>query len=115
MSLISLVDSFSKTMASSKAAVHDSGSSAVRDAVKDNRDNPTMKETESVVDELNKMSSMFNDNLIRFTLDHDTKRIVVKVIDSDTEEVVREIPERHSIRLLNHFREQMGVLFDKSI
>ena len=58
---------------------HDSGA--------DKRDNPGIDEVKSVVKELNRMSSMFNDNIIRFTLDENTKRIIVKVIDSETEEV----------------------------
>ncbi len=125
MSIINIVDSFSNIagVKSSEKANAQSSGPAVKDSALNERLTSSGKEkgvlfreeVDAVVSELNKMSSMLNNNIIRFTLDDRTNNIVVKVIDSETDEVVREIPTKHSRELLEHFREKLGVLLDKSI
>jgi len=65
------------------------------------------------VDELNRLSTGFNEK-VQFSLDQKTNRIIIKVMDRDTNEVISEIPGKYSIRLLEHFRENMGLFIDES-
>ncbi len=121
MNLINVVDSFSKNVAGIKPSV--GGNIKEKDTVLKNegivpgtvKDEPGRDEVVAIVGKLNEMSSIFNDNIIRFTMDDKTNSIVVKVIDSETDEIIREIPNKHSRELLEHFKENLGVLIDKSI
>ena len=41
-------------------------------------------------------------------------RLLIKLIDRDTNEVVSEIPSKYSLKLLEHFQESMGLFVDES-
>ena len=71
------------------------------------------KEIRKVVDELNRLTAGFNEK-VQFSLDQKTNRVIIKVMDRDTNEVISEIPGKYSLRLLEHFRENMGLFIDES-
>ncbi len=65
-----------------------------------------MQELEDAVSDANKaMESM--DRSLQFTVDEGTERIVVKVIDDSTGEVVRQIPPEEILKLAAHFKEML--------
>lgn len=70
-------------------------------------------EIKRTVEELNRLSGNFNEK-VQFGYHENTNRIVVKIIDKDTNEVVSEIPSKYSIRLLEHIQESIGLLVDES-
>jgi len=70
-------------------------------------------QVKNAVDELNKLSGNFNEK-VRFSFDEKTNRVIIKVMNRDTNEVISEIPGKYSIRLLEHFREYMGIFIDES-
>lgn len=61
--------------------------------------------------ELNDAVKMFNTN-ISFSVDKDTGKTVIKVIDADTDEVLRQIPPEDALRIAAHMKELMGILYD---
>jgi len=65
------------------------------------------------VDELNRLSGSFNEK-VQFSYDDKTHRVIIKVMNRDKNEVVSEIPGKYSLRLLEHFRESMGLFIDES-
>ncbi|PKL16669.1 MAG: hypothetical protein CVV49_15165 [Spirochaetae bacterium HGW-Spirochaetae-5] len=71
------------------------------------------EEVKKAVNELNRLSGNFNEK-VKFSLDDKTNRVIIKVMDRDTNEVISEIPGKFSIRLLEHFREYMGLFIDES-
>ncbi|HOW83483.1 MAG TPA: flagellar protein FlaG [Spirochaetota bacterium] len=73
----------------------------------------TKKEIYESLDRLNAAMSDFNER-ISFSYHEKTNRIIVKVIDSHTNEVVREIPPKDMIKLLEHLKDSMGILVDES-
>ena len=77
------------------------------------RDELSPDEIKRTVDELNRLSGNFNEK-VQFGYYENTNRIVVKIIDKDTNEVVSEIPSKYSIRLLEHIQESIGLLVDES-
>jgi flagellar protein FlaG len=77
------------------------------------RDELSPDEIKRTVEELNRLSGKFNEK-VQFGYYENTNRIVVKIIDKDTNEVVREIPSKYSIRLLEHIQECTGLLVDES-
>ena len=65
-----------------------------------------MQKLEETVSDANKvMESM--DRSLQFSVDKGTERIVVKVIDDSTGEIVREIPPEEILRLQAHFKEMI--------
>ena len=73
----------------------------------------TRSEINEAVEKLNGAMSEFRER-ISFSYHEKTNRIIVKVIDSATNEVVREIPPKDLIKLLEHIKEYMGMFVDES-
>lgn len=65
----------------------------------------------SLAKELNDAVKLFNTN-ISFSVDKDTGKTVIKVIDADTKEVLRQIPPDDALRVAAHIKELLGILYD---
>ena len=48
-----------------------------------------------------------------FSVDEDSGRTVVKVVDGQTQEVIRQIPPETALRLAEHFQELKGMLIQE--
>lgn len=73
---------------------------------------PTKKELQQAVDELQRKAQSFSPDL-RFSVDHDTGRTVVKVTDANTQEVIRQIPAEEVLKLAKEIDRMQGLLFNK--
>ena len=72
-------------------------------------------EKQHLVDALEKMSraiEIFNKRL-KFSIDEDSRRIVVKVIDSETNKVIREIPPKEVLKFVVNLHKFLGIFVDK--
>ncbi len=74
---------------------------------------PPPKDLGSAIRDLQRVSEAFNRRL-SFSLNEKLGQVVVKVIDNDTDRVVREIPPTELQRVYERIREVIGLLFDKS-
>jgi len=81
--------------------------------VKPERKYANAEETKKAVAELNLLSRNFREK-VQFSVDNKTNKVVIKVMDRDTNEVISEIPGKYSIRLLEHIRENVGNFVDES-
>lgn len=52
---------------------------------------------------------------LRYTIDQDTRRPIVQVVDRYTNEVLREIPSQEARKLAAAMRDLLGVLFDLTV
>jgi len=68
----------------------------------------------STTDDLQRISNALNRKL-QFVVDHQSKEVIVKVIDINTDKVVREIPPEELQRLHKNLREAIGLLFDEMV
>ncbi len=68
---------------------------------------------DSVVSDLNSMVRELHREL-RFSVDQDSGDTVVKVVDRETDEVVRQIPSEELMRLRRRLEEAAGVIFQDS-
>jgi flagellar protein FlaG len=50
---------------------------------------------------------------IRFSIDDKLKEIVVKIVDTKTDEVIRQIPPDGVLRLRAHLEEMVGILLEE--
>jgi uncharacterized FlaG/YvyC family protein len=74
---------------------------------------PSADKMKEIVKELNDAVGTLNSRL-SFALDSDSKRMVVRVVDSATGETVRQIPPEDALKLSQRMSELIGVLVDKS-
>ncbi|HUT41818.1 MAG TPA: flagellar protein FlaG [Gammaproteobacteria bacterium] len=49
---------------------------------------------------------------LRFSVDDDSGRVVVKVMDKNTDEVIRQIPSEQMLALMKHINDVDGLIFD---
>jgi len=60
------------------------------------------------------ITSIFNRKL-KFFVNHTTNQVVVKVIDGETDKIIKEIPPEALQRLHSRMREAIGLLIDEEI
>jgi flagellar protein FlaG len=57
---------------------------------------------------------VFNRKL-QFVVDHNSHEVIVKVIDKDTDKVIKVLPPEELQRLHNNLKESIGFLFDERV
>ena len=66
-----------------------------------------------IVDKLNK-SMMLSNERVRFSYHEENSKIILRVTDSESGEVIREIPSRNVVKLHEYIQEYIGMLVDES-
>lgn len=74
----------------------------------------TPEKLNQAVNDLNKKLDMLNSQL-RIEVDEDTGIQVVKIVDKDTKEVVRQIPPEAVLKVAKYLNEIAGLLFDTKV
>jgi flagellar protein FlaG len=70
------------------------------------------KELQKIVEELNKALNPLNSSL-KFKFNDKIDFLTVKVVDTKTNETIREFPPKEALKLMEKMREIVGMLFDK--
>jgi len=72
-------------------------------------------EEKNIKEALDKISSIANsyNRKIRIEVDKDLDIMIVKVIDGDTDQVIRQIPAEELVELSRHAKDQKGLLINK--
>ena len=73
-----------------------------------------IKDIRATTQDLEQVSLAFNRRL-KFEVDHESRDVIVKVIDSETDKVIREIPPEELQRLHQRIRDTIGFLFDQRV
>ena len=71
---------------------------------------PSPQQLHEAVGEINKALESASENL-QFAVDQDTGKTVVKVIDSSTNEVIRQIPSQEVLAIARSLDRLQGILF----
>jgi len=69
---------------------------------------------QSAAADLERYGNAFNKKL-RFVVDHNSNEVIVKVIDKDTDKVIKELPPEELQRLHSNLKEAIGLLFDEMV
>lgn len=80
------------------------GKSKHADSVK-----PSREDVSSAVKKMNE-SMLGSSQSLQFSIDEDSKDIVVKVIDQNTNEVVRQIPSKEALQIAKSIDKMQGLL-----
>lgn len=73
----------------------------------------TKENIDNLVDTLNSAAKSVN-RRISFVFNEKVNRVIMKVEDTNTNEVIREIPPKEMVRLLERFHELIGMFVDES-
>ena len=68
----------------------------------------------STAADLQRIGLVFNKKL-QFEVDHNSNEVIVKVIDKDTDKVIKELPPEELQRLHRNLKETIGFLFDERV
>lgn len=72
------------------------------------------EELTQVVESLNSIVQTMKRN-ISFDVDKDSGRVVISVSDSDTKELIRQIPSEDALKLLKRMDAAVGLLFSEKV
>lgn len=79
---------------------------------KSNRQNP--EDVKKAVDSMNEFASNLSGSL-RFSIDDDTGQTIVKVIDSSTKEVIKQIPTEEMLAISKSLDKLKGLLVQQKV
>jgi len=71
------------------------------------------KKLQQVVAELNQMMGLTNTKL-SFSVNRELNKMVIRVVDAETQEVIRQIPSEDAINVAQRIHGLMGILYDAS-
>jgi uncharacterized FlaG/YvyC family protein len=72
---------------------------------------PSLEKTTA---DIQHISLVFNSRL-KFVINHESNEILIKVIDNETDKVIKVLPPEELQRLHSRIRETMGFLFDRMV
>jgi flagellar protein FlaG len=71
------------------------------------------EDLEKVVDKMNQTVKLFS-HALQFSVSN-SHRVIIKVIDTESGEVIRQIPPEALVDAFQNFDKMIGVLFDKKV
>lgn len=98
--------------ATARAQVARSANTGI-DATASKTKEPSREELDQAVSELNQSPQVKTQGL-QFSIDEDSKRTVVKVVDQETQEVLRQIPTKEALEIAKSFASAKGQLISQS-
>ncbi|NMB19584.1 MAG: flagellar protein FlaG [Firmicutes bacterium] len=78
----------------------------------EHKSRPERAEVESAVESINDAIEHIN-RALRFSIHEDTQRIMVKVVNIRTDEVIKELPPEDVLDTVARIREMIGLLIDE--
>jgi flagellar protein FlaG len=72
------------------------------------------QDLQKVTTELERISLAF-DRRLKFIVDHESREILIKVIDNETDKVIKVLPPEELQKLHSRIRETIGFLFDRMV
>ncbi|GAB6043624.1 flagellar protein FlaG [Endothiovibrio diazotrophicus] len=77
---------------------------------REQQDNGKKDDLAKAVDDMNDRSELLRRNL-KFSVDDESGRMVIKVVDSQTDEVIRQIPKEEMLEIARSLEKAEGLLF----
>ena len=72
---------------------------------------PDLKQTAAQLEQI----SLAFDRRLKFVIDQHSREVIIKVIDNETDKVIKELPPEELRRLHNRISETIGFLFDTMV
>lgn len=85
-----------------------------KDELPSAREEIPREDVERATDKLNRLMGLI-DKRIRFDLNGESDQIMVRVIDQDTDDVLKEMPPKRVLELLHSLTDVAGLLVDQKV
>lgn len=72
----------------------------------------TVEKLEDAIDKLNSLMSD-GQRALNFSVEKDLNKVIVKVMDVETEEIIRQFPNEEALKFAKHLEGMMGLLFNE--
>jgi flagellar protein FlaG len=72
-------------------------------------------DTQNSVAKIQKISDIIMGRTLQFTVNEDLGKVIIKVVDPVTNEVVREIPSEEMQRMQARMKDAVGLIFDENV
>ena len=72
------------------------------------------EEIEGIIKELNQFIQIFNTK-IAFEIDKETKKTILRIVDVETNEVIRQIPPEELLKISRRISELLGLIINEKI
>jgi flagellar protein FlaG len=86
-----------------------------QDAEEARRAEEAIQISQPLLDEVQEEINQLHHVRLQFSLHKETGRTTIKVIDKETEQLIREIPPKDLLDLAAKMDEMIGILFDKKV
>ena len=98
------------------ASTNKVAASKVKDDAKDSSGDFSSTENlaEVIATDMNEVARVLNTSL-NFSVDKPTGKTVIKVVDKETEETIRQIPPEDMLNLMRKMKNMMGMLLDVEV
>lgn len=73
----------------------------------------SVEELQAAIDTLNEFMKQGQRSL-SFSVDNSADEVVVQVVDTETKELVRQIPNEETLRIKQHLESMLGLLFNET-
>ena len=72
-------------------------------------------ETKADMQELQRITQIVAGNKLQFNVNKELEAVIVSVIDSETDQVIKQIPSEDMVKLKLRIRQAIGTLFDELV
>ena len=76
---------------------------------------PEIKISQALLNEVRQEIQMMHNVGLHFSVHETTGRTIIRVVDKETEELIREVPPEEFLNLAARLDEMIGILFDKKV
>ena len=80
---------------------------------KERKNKQSVQISQEALDDLKNDFETIHNVGLQFSLHKETNRTIVRVINEETQELIREIPSEEMLNIMAKMDEMMGILFDK--
>jgi len=70
---------------------------------------------QSATADIQRISQALSNKKLQFEVDQGSNQVIVKVIDKETDKVIKELPPEELQRLHDNLKEAIGLLFDEKV
>ena len=91
------------------------GSVPRKETITDVNGGPDTRSVDDLAGVVNQLNGYMEETQrgLRFSIDDDSGRTIVRVVDTETDEVIRQIPSEEMLVVIRHFSEMTGKIFDE--
>ena len=75
----------------------------------------SVAQTKEASQQLQKLSEIVSDNKLQFSVNKELGSVVVSIVDSNTNQVIKQIPSEDMVKLKLRIRKAIGSMFDEVI